>query len=427
MLAPTLLQRDRFKAALGLKSRGTGGTYAKPGFDVPSAIASESELSDTEHHTKSLDEEKNRRKSLDPDDRPKINDTTPPDATPVRQSSFKLGLKSKPSFSWRRNKGSRPGSSSSNISGNPVPEEEKAPTPPPVRSAPSSPRLSTVSERGHAPGLTRAQTAYLKRLLADPLSHQDNDPLAKLRAANSGEDVPAAGPSRTGLEQSLAAFTAVEVLEGENGYACKKCWKIKAGKYKATHPTVMEEDETLSPATSPGLVAQRVTSPPVPISTNTSQGSIEHLVNSGVNRAASTASRSSAGRPFRAPSPLRAHTEASTRSLDLTSIKSNEYSSIASTASIDTGIIDPPIDPDSDGLSNTSSSSEDDYSHLDTTIPAARPSMPARKKSSHFIMRRAFKRYLIAKAPEVLVFHFKRFKQTQKAIMAFTNFYDLKK
>ena len=53
--------------------------------------------------------------------------------------------------------------------------------------------------------------------------------------------------------------------------------------------------------------------------------------------------------------------------------------------------------------------------------------MPARKKSSHFIMRRAFKRYLIAKAPEVLVFHFKRFKQTQKAIMAFTNFYDLKK
>ena len=114
---------------------------------------------------------------------------------------------------------------------------------------PSSPRLSTVSERGHAPGLTRAQTAYLKRLLADPLSQQDNDPLIKLRAANSGEDVPAAGPSRTGLEQSLAAFTAVEVLEGENGYACKKCWKIKAGKYKATHPTVMEEDETLSPAT----------------------------------------------------------------------------------------------------------------------------------------------------------------------------------
>jgi ubiquitin carboxyl-terminal hydrolase 16/45 len=42
-------------------------------------------------------------------------------------------------------------------------------------------------------------------------------------------------------------------------------------------------------------------------------------------------------------------------------------------------------------------------------------------------MRRAFKRYLIAKAPEMLVFHLKRFKQSTKTGLTFTSFYDLKK
>ena len=76
-------------------------------FPRPSHLSLSSPIQSTTR--RAWDEEKNRRKSLDPDDRPKINDTTPPDATPVRQSSFKLGLKSKPSFSWRRNKSSRPG------------------------------------------------------------------------------------------------------------------------------------------------------------------------------------------------------------------------------------------------------------------------------------------------------------------------------
>lgn len=51
---------------------------------------------------------------------------------------------------------------------------------------------------------------------------------------------------------------------------------------------------------------------------------------------------------------------------------------------------------------------------------------PNRRKSTHFVLRRAYKRYMIASPPEILVFHLKRFRQTQKGL-AFTSFYDLKK
>jgi ubiquitin carboxyl-terminal hydrolase 16/45 len=80
-------------------------------------------------------------------------------------------------------------------------------------------------------------------------------------------------------------------------------------------------------------------------------------------------------------------------------------------------------DSDDDGLSDTDTSDEE---QPDTAIHVGRPK-PIRRQSSHFVMRRAFKRYLFAKAPEVLIFHFKRFKQTHKTSMMFTSFYDLKK
>ena len=376
---------------------------------------------------------------MDPGERPvAVEDPSPePSGGVGRHTSMKFGLKGKPSFSWRR-KGPRPASISSSTPS--VVESEKAALPPPpapapvVRSAPSSPKLGTSSsDRSHAPHLTRAQTAYLRRLLADPLTAQDNDPLAKLRAANAGETSAPSGSARTGLEQSLAAFTAVEILEGENAFACKKCWKLKSGKYHSTHQALREYDESMETLASPVLKSPRTTSPPVAITTESSQTSLDHLASPEaqsdphISRARSTASRSSAGKLARAPSPLRPHLQPqpNNSNLDITSVKSNEAPSIASSTSVDTtALADREIDPDSDGLSNTSSSA-DEFPDIDPVT--MRPPMPARKKSSHIVLRRAFKRYLIAKGPEVLVFHFKRFKQTQKAIMAFTNFYDLKK
>lgn len=122
--------------------------------------------------------------------------------------------------------------------------------------------------------------------------------------------------SGDGLVESLRQFTSVELLEGENAFACKKCWR------NARAYGVREEDE-------------------------------EQTVPNGVSD------------------------------------------------SSDASDEEPPV------------------------IPVGRP-IPNRRKSTHFVLRRAYKRYMIAKCPEVLVFHLKRFRQTQKGL-AFTSFYDLKK
>lgn len=82
---------------------------------------------------------------------------------------------------------------------------------------------------------------------------------------------------------------------------------------------------------------------------------------------------------------------------------------------------------DTDGLSD---STDDDelpaaaYAHRGGGGLFRRP--PRRQQSKHFVLRRAFKRYLIAQAPEVLVFHIKRFKQTSAGGM-YSTFSTLKK
>lgn len=48
-------------------------------------------------------------------------------------------------------------------------------------------------------------------------------------------------------------------------------------------------------------------------------------------------------------------------------------------------------------------------------LSVVRPPPPQRRKSQHFVLQRAFKRYMIARAPPVLVFHFKRFQQSSKS------------
>jgi ubiquitin carboxyl-terminal hydrolase 16/45 len=130
-----------------------------------------------------------------------------------------------------------------------------------------------------------AQSAYMERILT-PHEHETRD----------------------GLVESLRQFTSVELLEGDNAFACKRCWKI------SRDHSVQEE-----PDDDPGSASDE----------------------------------------------------------------------------------EPP------------------------TLPVGRPH-PSRRKSTHFVLRRAYKRYMIASSPEILVFHLKRFRQTQKGL-AFTSFYDLKK
>jgi ubiquitin carboxyl-terminal hydrolase 16/45 len=332
-------------------------------------------------------------------------------------------LKAKPSFSFRR-KGSR----ASDASTNSLPDLAKNASAPPAHHVPkmAKPQFG---------GPTSAQSAYIARILSGPPGPPETgDPLARLRAANGSDIVGAqhiSASSGTGLEDSLKAFTAVEVLEGENAFACKKCWKVDSGKYKGGHATVFEEDEaeaeadaelSTAPASPTAFAVEPRNAPPsisIVGSDSSSSEAMSPPTDDRLGRHGSMASRSSVASQassLRAPSPLR-YIAGPERSYGESS---DVFSTTSSRSEADTTI------PVSDGLSESDTSSDDEAPAL-SQLPVGRPKMPPRMKSKHFVLRRAFKRYLIAKAPEVLVFHFKRFKQTSKSTMTFSSFYNLKK
>lgn len=361
------------------KHRSPPESHSTSSASLQPAVMSDTELSDSETQPR------DRRRSLDADDRDLNHGNSH-----SRSNSSKFSLGKKPSFSFRKTK-SRTGSMTSASSVPIVPEEQI----PKVPSMPSSPKMTMKGNHGPS----AAQSAYIRRILNQP---QPEDPLAKLRAANfpNSEPLDTSSTAKTGLEESLEAFTSVEVLEGENAFACKRCWMIQSGRYGTT---VQEEDESAIHITAPS-------SPEMSSLHPSSESSSQHL-----GRAGSMASRSSASANHRAPSPLR-------RQLDVTGAMAN----LNLPSDMDGGRPGSEVlaDPESDGLSDSDTTDEEPPPELPDSTH--RPKH-GRTKSSHFVMRRAFKRYLFAKAPEVLILHFKRFKQTTKTSLVWTSFYDLKK
>jgi ubiquitin carboxyl-terminal hydrolase 16/45 len=446
------IQRDRFKAIAnklipgkGSSSKEKEATESAPPSRTatlsPAVVMSDTELSDTEP------QERDRRLSLDQDDRG--------EGLSRNNSSKTFGLRNKKSFSFGKRKSEKPRSGSSSVPTVPSStsiDNDRASMP---SSGPSSPVVSArLSNQVHGVGPTAAQMAYIHRILAPPPNSAEIDPISKLRAPSADtlstthSHTTTPQGTETGLEESLRAFTSVEVLEGENAFACKRCWKIKSGRYQSREATLPEVDESAielleSQPASPEVSALGLKSThPAPPSISIADSETSSIVTSPsglgqddgrLGRAPSVASRSSASaQNVRAPSPLRRQIEMdeATRSIsnltigsstDGTSgVSSNDTEPTPSTVGV------APIgvrDSDDDGLSDTDTSDEE---QPDTAIHVGRPK-PTRRQSSHFVMRRAFKRYLFAKAPEVLIFHFKRFKQTQKTSMMFTSFYDLKK
>lgn len=399
---------------------------------------------------------------MDQDDRPIVHDSNSNGVR--RNSSVIASLKGGFGFNKGRRdskdkdkKSSRPSSSSSSS----IVDPDKTP---PATSIPGSPNtpahhrsLLGLHGSSHGPGPTPAQAAYISRILAGPNGgqHHHDDPLARLHAANSGDGAALHSldiPADSGLEESLRNFTSVEVLEGENAFACRKCWKVKSGKYQNHHNTLYEEPEL---ETSPHLRSSKAPPPSISIVSGSesdlarSQSSLPVGEERRLGRASSTTSRSSAAQSQRAPSPLRRVLESGDNddvavqgdspviAPSAASVFSSESGGLADQESLATvdvptldipdhaGALDGEDDGESDGLSE-SSSEDEPPPQMDLPVGSMRPK-PTRRKSSHFVMRRAFKRYLIAKAPEVLVFHFKRFKQTHKSGLTFTSFYDLKK
>ncbi|WVF72229.1 hypothetical protein IAT40_007041 [Kwoniella sp. CBS 6097] len=493
---PKPRKRDRLRAmAQKLRPRRSSAQHNSPETSTSAfpAALSDGEFSESETPT---NKNSNRRRSLDQDDR---------SSSISRSSSTKGfgGLKSKSSFSFRR-KGTRSVGTSPVISASSSFIANDNDKTPPI-SQPGSPKShahgQNTASHHHShlhhhhhhrgPGPTPAQAAYIARILTPPGGGggpDASDPLAKLRAANSGEApsptsvVPVAPES--GLVESLKAFTSVEVLEGENAFACHKCWKIKHGRYAKHEATVREEDEdqaeqvgasadptresSISDASGSSSHAQ---APPLNIvnprahkaapaisilGSPTSPSSESTYADSAIyidgddsrlgrqNRNSSIASSMSRNSMARTSSPLRRQLDdqqetlveqMSSATLSTTygsesalTMASSTGTSTTEDAEMSTSYEDPHAlggdgDGDSsssDGLSDSESSSEEDQ--------ANRPKMKRRKTNhAHVVMGRAFKRYLIAKAPEIMVFHFKRFKQTHKSNYGFSSFYDLKK
>lgn len=92
--------------------------------------------------------------------------------------------------------------------------------------------LSTLTEVRSGktfPKVTPAQAAYISRILGSGLDPSRPDPLAALRLPGISSSLASWSASdaiqSTGLLDALRQFTAVEILEGENAFACKRCWR----------------------------------------------------------------------------------------------------------------------------------------------------------------------------------------------------------
>nr|XP_018263762.1 uncharacterized protein I303_03635 [Kwoniella dejecticola CBS 10117]OBR85920.1 hypothetical protein I303_03635 [Kwoniella dejecticola CBS 10117] len=495
---PKPRKRDRLRAmARKFRPRKSNSDKTSQSPDIQqsgsfNSVVSESELSETEGPR-----EKDRRKSMDSDDRITIDSNhTNSSAGLGRSASTRAfsGLKAKPSFSFGRKKDKK--AASPVIAPSAIMEGEGDHDRTPPTSTPASPSIHSQDlhhrkshhRTQHGPGPTPAQAAYISRILAPPPGTIDlDDPIAKLRAAQSGQPIDSSGngnaSSEYGLVDALRAFTSVEVLEGENAFACKKCWKIKHGYYAKHEATVKEEDEeqlaaasaedgfglpltstrgsvssnvtTSSAGTSPMMISgpqiSVMGSPSSEKSNNSSYYDASAVPDGRLGRShrnTSINSNISKSSIARAPSPLRRHVEADEQQEELsdrlasTNLSSTYGSESALTedsgVTSNTSVSNDDLAEDdeaqeeeeeSDGLSDSETSVDEHNRDKDGHASASNSKSKSKKKSkntSHVVMGRAFKRYLIAKKPEILVFHFKRFKQTAKSY-SFSSFYDLKK
>ncbi len=407
-------------------------------------------------------------------------------------------LKKKTSLSWnRRSRNSRTSNSSSVASSihefkDPLPRTSSvasgssaasAAVPSPKVHAINLKRGSRSDDPNAPPPPTKAQAAYIRRLLNGPNLPKlaKDDPLEALRAGVPADSAADSGHHDshhhhhphishshlrhpvitiegfgTDLMECLKNFTQVEVLEGDNAFACRTCWKYKTGRMtakakamarEARHSTVMEEeedddddDDQVGREDTPEPSNMSVVSSKPSLSAASDVSSLNSMSLSGTSNAgaqgipsisviqsesgevpttgalqlekndAAESARSSRSQTrfsesnLRAPSPLRRHhTPGSEDAMSSgASALSGETTSEGETTSDEAG-------PGSIGIT--------------------RPAMPPRRQSTHFVLNRAYKRYLIATAPPVLVFHFKRFQQSGKPSASFyaASFASLKK
>lgn len=391
-------------------------------------------------------------------------------ASVKRAASAKMGIGRKPSIFKRkgersvsRGRGLRSETASAPSTAVPTPTPgspgaetpTSAMTPMSTSHVPHPHQLAQQLHHVHQATPTAAQAAYIQRILYGPPAPPDSsDPLAKLRAAHANGLTPNGSLTDCyGLVDALRAFTSVEVLEGDNAFACHKCWKIKNGKYSKGR-----KKEGAAPAPASVASVDSAASGTSFASSASVAGTAcdsSHLAPENVPTLAipgeDDRSRSAYPKPSiaRAASPLRNVVDLSSPREDAmypgaaangrdTRAGSDSALSVSdASVSGSSGMsMSPPQngrgddgDDESDGLSDSSDDeSEPDPEPTSERKTFFRPSMHRSKSSrqhKHFVLRKAFKRYLISRAPEVLVFHIKRFKQTANGV--YSTFSSLKK
>lgn len=513
--APRVRKRDRFKAIAqklrpGVGGKGKAGEGETVGVSPPinlEGIHSDAGGSGGEENL--VDEAFGTSASKDSKSDTAVADSPSDTSVPRIEESSSNVVRKRSSLSWGIRKSSLKASRSSSIESGAEKEsisseniartdslESSGSSLPAGNRARGASRGSQSSLRGEsprhdsnqAPRPTPAQAAYIRRVLNGPNLPPKEDPLAKLRNGmaqmhhqsraqgqtqthNGNPHLPHLPhhPHHTPLEQvaeepspqidgmgtdlmeCLRAFTATEVLEGDNAFACHQCWRIQMGRYKPKKRMDMsgsglavaaeEEDEDedeneneeaakqaprtigideengvahagVHPIRKDGPIVSSVPS----ITVGGERVETNHAVDEAGSGRATTTSRhvrmleendkdEGAAALLSAP----AHQSKSSNRNGSSSIASNESSH---------------------SLSVYSTSEEGSSDEGRAILTIARPPMPARRKSTHFVMRRAIKRYMIARAPPILVFHFKRFQQSgkhQATNMYMSTFASLKK
>lgn len=284
----------------------------------------------------------------------------------------------------------------------------------------------------------KEEAAYLRRIMAD--TGASKNPLELLRSglgANgsaNGDSITAAAASwlRLGptngpsLLHCLRQFTAVESLEGDNMVGCSRCWKLANPGYiskrkrqdsdsrsSSSEDSSDGEDEPLSSMSKDSSVAAGPVSSnagtltaldtPDSVSINTRTSETSHADSSYRGPpipSISTTSPSDAKAEIlqnakAQPNGLHSATASNTNSSVYLTPASSRHGSIRRTSSSPTG-----GDVADDSVSTASASDTSVAPQRQREVRVKVPSLP---KSQRVILRRAYKRYLIAVPPPVLV------------------------
>ncbi|CAE7212076.1 unnamed protein product [Rhizoctonia solani] len=300
-----------------------------------------------------------------------------------------------------------------------------------------STRPSSPERKPHTNGISRAisptrrnEAAYLRKILADTGVTGATNPLALLKGTVDGLGIlkdPFTRPplddvwlklssGRGSIVDALRSFTAVEILEGDNAFACRRCWKLANGvpltKKSRSRSRGSASDSAYGSSDSSSdsdsdseeereLEKPRpsVTIPLRPASTSGFDPGVEQqwTRDKALTRP-SSAPMTDGPTHLKGPIPV----------IEMTSPDAERAKPFP----------DVDIPSHARDRSETSVNSSSEGPAIIAPVPRTPISLaqlPVIPRSQQYIHRRALKRYLIATPPPVLVIHLKRFQQVAGA------------